>query len=346
MIILRQKEFVDSKKNILTGTRGAEIAAGRSRKYMDRVEKVSAAAQKAGGLDKLTNKEYIDWLGKDDFRQAVEGHISSGTASSKKLDQIAKGMEASSELAADAAVRRAKTHDSVRTAQGNTVKSGDTTVNVRASQEGQAAFKRTEGVHTGNATTNVVTKATEGRRQKMKNIQDRGVVAKEYVPANMTVGKGRESHNRHAPKAKPGKINTTTNPGITFTDAPKNTTTVTNTTPNRTVSVSTGMQQAQGSSTPTRVTTVNTVNNKPVSTSKTPKVEIPKAAASTTNIPQQPNTTGNGNFFKNIWNTTGGKAAIIGTGLLTTAYGVHKIRKNRRKRKEEEEERYRDRYRY
>ncbi len=329
---LEQREFVDSKRNIVTGTRGAQMAAGRSKKYLARVEAVKNAANKAGGLDKITNKEYIDWLGHDDFRSAVEGSIGGGEVKSKKLDQIAKGMEASSELAAAAGTRRAKTHESVRTAEGNTFKSGNKTLNVKASQEGQTATRMTEGAH-NNTNTVVVSKASEGRKSRMRQTAQKGVVAREYVPkeANMNIGKGRETHNRHQPKGKPGKIQTNSNPGIVFTDAPKNMTTVTTATPNGTTKVSTGLQQIPGNPTPTRVNTVETtsiprVNKKPNPTPKPPK--MPKTAPAGNN---------NGNFFKNAWNTKTGKAAIIGAGAAATI-GTAALIRNRKKRKEQERE--------
>lgn len=324
---LEQREFVDSKQNIITGTKGAQAAAGRSRKYLARVEAVKKAATKAGGLDKITNKEYLDWLGNGDFRSAVEGSIGGGEVKSKKLDQIAKGMEASSELAAAAGTRRAKTHESVRTAEGNTFKSGNKTLNVKASQEGQTATRMTEGAH-NNTNTVVVSKATEGRKSRMRQAAQKGVVAAEVVPKANT-GRGRETHNRHQPKGKPGKIQTNSNPGIVFTDAPKNMTTVTTATPNATTKISTGLQQTPGNPTPTRVNTVETtsiprVTKNPNPTPKPPKMPNTRPASTSGN---------NNNFLKNAWNTKTGKAAILGTGALA-AGGIALHRHNKKKKEE------------
>lgn len=326
---LEQREFGKSQKNarqIAAQTKGAVEAAGKQNKFLKRVDSVKGAASKAGGLDKITNKEYLDWLKNEDFRKAVEGSMNGGEVKSQKLDQIAKGMEARSEIAADAITRRAKTHDSVRTAEGNIFKAGGKSLTVQASQEGQTAAKAVEGVHNGNATSTVVSKATEGRAKKMQNIQDRGVVAKESVPKpNMTVGKGRETYNRHQPKGKPGKINTTTNPGITFTDAPKNMTTVTSATPNRTVQVSTGMQQTPGKATPKRVTTINTTQHTPNNPPKAPKMPGTKPA-------NQGNAGFNfGQFVKN--NKVGLGAAAGAAAIGTGAYLLH--RRNKKKREEE-----------
>jgi hypothetical protein len=316
---LEQREFVDSKSNIVTGTRGAQMAVGRAKNYRKDVEKVGEAAKKYGGVGNLTNKEWNNWFEtRPGFKEDVESYLAGKELTSKKLDQIAKGMEASSELAAAAGTRRAKTHESVRTAEGNTFKSGNKTLNVKASQEGQTATRMTEGAH-NNTNTVVVSKASEGRKSRMRQTAQKGVVAREYVPkeANMNIGKGRETHNRHQPKGKPGKIQTNSNPGIVFTDAPKNMTTVTTATPNGTTKVSTGLQQIPGNPTPTRVNTVETtsiprVNKKPNPTPKPPK--MPKTAPAGNN---------KGNFFKNAWNTKTGKAALIGTGGAATGASLY-----------------------
>ena len=194
---LAQREFgARDRKNaraIARQVQGAEAAANKAAKEQARIQKGIDAVNKAGGIDKVQDREMAMWLKDPKYRKAVESGLG-GPIKSEKIDQITKGAQASTEIAADKVVSRGKTHDSVRTQEGNKFKSSGKELKVSATNEGTAVIEM-NGLGPNKNSTAIVSKKSDSRKKNMDNIKNRGIVV--------------TGENN-----KPKKIKTTINPGV------------------------------------------------------------------------------------------------------------------------------------
>ena len=195
---LAQREFgARDRKNaraIARQAQGAEAAANKAAKEQARIQRGIDAVNKAGGIDKVQDREMAMWLKDPKYRKAVESGLGGGPIKSEKIDQITKGAQASTEIAADKVVSRGKTHDSVRTQEGNKFKSSGKELKVSATNEGTAVIEM-NGLGPNKNSTAIVSKKSDSRKKNMDNIKNRGIVV--------------TGENN-----KPKKIKTTINPGV------------------------------------------------------------------------------------------------------------------------------------
>ena len=195
---LAQREFgARDRKNaraIARQVQGAEAAANKAAKEQARIQRGIDAVNKAGGIDKVQDREMAMWLKDPKYRKAVESGLGGGPIKSEKIDQITKGAQASTEIAADKVVSRGKTHDSVRTQEGNKFKSSGKELKVSATNEGTAVIEM-NGLGPNKNSTAIVSKKSDSRKKSMDNIKNRGIVV--------------TGENN-----KPKKIKTTINPGV------------------------------------------------------------------------------------------------------------------------------------
>ena len=195
---LAQREFgARDRKNaraIARQVQGAEAAANKAAKEQARIQKGIDAVNKAGGIDKVQDREMAMWLKDPKYRKAVESGLGGGPIKSEKIEQITKGAQASTEIAADKVVSRGKTHDSVRTQEGNKFKSSGKELKVSATNEGTAVIEM-NGLGPNKNSTAIVSKKSDSRKKNMDNIKNRGIVV--------------TGENN-----KPKKIKTTINPGV------------------------------------------------------------------------------------------------------------------------------------
>ena len=195
---LAQREFgARDRKNaraIARQAQGAEAAANKAAKEQARIQRGIDAVNKAGGIDKVQDREMAMWLKDPKYRKAVESGLGGGPIKSEKIDQITKGAQASTEIAADKVVSRGKTHDSVRTQEGNKFKSSGKELKVSATNEGTAVIEM-NGLGPNKNSTAIVSKKSDSRKKNMDSIKNRGIVV--------------TGENN-----KPKKIKTTINPGV------------------------------------------------------------------------------------------------------------------------------------
>ena len=222
---LAQREFgARDRKNaraIARQVQGAEAAVNKAAKEQARIQKGIDAVNKAGGIDKVQDREMAMWLKDPKYRKAVESGLGGGPIKSEKIDQITKGAQASTEIAADKVVSRGKTHDSVRTQEGNKFKSSGKELKVSATNEGTAVIEM-NGLGPNKNSTAIVSKKSDSRKKNMDNIKNRGIVV--------------TGENN-----KPKKIKTTINPGVeSIPQLDNNKSYVVTETPNKTSGIMTG----------------------------------------------------------------------------------------------------------
>jgi len=326
---LEQREFGKKQKNaraIARANQGAEAAANKAAKERARIEAGIKAVKEAGGIDKVTNKEMINWLQDRKYRSAVESGLNGGQIRSEKIDRIAKGAEANAEIAADKIVTRGKTVSSVRSEGGNSFKAGGRDINVRADNSGQTLTTSKTGPH-NQQETRVVSKANKRRSNVVQNAnqKEREILVNERI-------KGRR-------RGKVRKITTNRGQGINFEGGSKNATTIISETPNqyvnvntsklpegRTVNIESVYNKPKGQPRPnSKPKTTTTTALVPVSKPELP-VELPKPAINeSSNVVNK----GKEKFLK----TRRGKI-LLGAAALTTAagtgYGIYKHNKNKK----------------
>ena len=222
---LAQREFgARDRKNaraIARQVQGAEAAANKAAKEQARIQKGIDAVNKAGGIDKVQDREMAMWLKDPKYRKAVESGLGGGPIKSEKIEQITKGAQASTEIAADKVVSRGKTHDSVRTQEGNKFKSSGKELKVSATNEGTAVIEM-NGLGPNKNSTAIVSKKSDSRKKNMDNIKNRGIVV--------------TGENN-----KPKKIKTTINPGVeSISQLDNNKSYIVTETPNKTSGIMTG----------------------------------------------------------------------------------------------------------
>jgi hypothetical protein len=325
---LEQREFGKKQKNaraIARANQGAEAAANKAAKERARIEAGIKAVNEAGGINKVTNKEMINWLQDKKYRNAVESGLNGGQIQSEKINQIAKGAEANSEIAADKIAARGKTVSSVRSEGGNSFKAGGRDINVRADNSGQTLTTSKTGPH-NQQETKVVSKANRRRSNVVQNAnqKEREILVNERV-------KGRR-------RGKVRKITTNRGQGINFEGGNKNATTIVSETPNQYVNVNTS-KLPEG-----RTVNIDSVYTKPkgqprpnskpkTTTALVPvsKPELPVKLPKPTTINESSNVVNKGKekFLK----TRRGKI-LLGAAALTTAagtgYGIYKHNKNKK----------------
>ena len=222
---LVQREFgARDRKNaraIARQVQGAEAAANKAAKEQARIQRGIDAVNKAGGIDKVQDREMAMWLKDPKYRKAVESGLGGGPIKSEKIEQITKGAQASKEIAADKVVSRGKTHDSVRTQEGNKFKSSGKELKVSATNEGTAVIEM-NGLGPNKNSTAIVSKKSDSRKKNMDNIKNRGIVV--------------TGENN-----KPKKIKTTINPGVeSIPQLDNNKSYIVTETPNKTSGIMTG----------------------------------------------------------------------------------------------------------
>ena len=314
---LAQREFgARDRKNaraIARQVQGAE-AANKAAKEQARIQKGIDAVNKAGGIDKVQDREMAMWLKDPKYRKAVESGLGGGPIKSEKIEQITKGAQASTEIAADKVVSRGKTHDSVRTQEGNKFKSSGKELKVSATNEGTAVIEM-NGLGPNKNSTAIVSKKSDSRKKNMDNIKNRGIVV--------------TGENN-----KPKKIKTTINPGVeSIQQLDNNKSYVVTETPNKISGIMTG-----GNEEP-KVKSISIP--KPETPNKTSGImtggnEGPKVRRNSTPKPKlEPKPGVKSGFFGKL--NTGQKIALGATGAAAIAGGSILLHRHNKKKKEEEE---------
>ena len=317
---LAQREFgARDRKNaraIARQVQGAEAAANKAAKEQARIQKGIDAVNKAGGIDKVQDREMAMWLKDPKYRKAVESGLGGGPIKSEKIDQITKGAQASTEIAADKVVSRGKTHNSVRTQEGNKFKSSGKELKVSATNEGTTVIEM-NGLGPNKNSTAIVSKKSDSRKKNMDNIKNRGIVV--------------TGENN-----KPKKIKTTINPGVeSIPQLDNNKSYVVTETPNKISGIMIGGNEEPKvrsisipkPETPNKTSGIMTVGN-----------EGPKVRRNSTPKPKPTPKLEPGvksGFFGKL--NTGQKIALGATGAAAIAGGSILLHRHNKKKKEEEE---------